>query len=525
MDRRNFILRTSGAVSLPLLFNGLPMKAFDGPLLGDLFNTTEATDRVLVLIQLNGGNDGLNTVLPLDQYGALMQARANVAIPEAKALKLTDTIGLHPVMTGVRDLYTEKKVAIVHGAGYPNPNLSHFRSTDIWMTASASNQIITSGWLGRYMHSDYPGYPEGYPNETMPDPIAIQMSAVVSLALTGQDQHSLGIALQDPETFYQLVSGTTSGGGDLPTEKNARANVEYVREVQSKSLTYSNVIKGAADKATNQVTYPTANRVADQLKIVARLIAGGLKTRVYVVTLGGFDTHAGQVVEDDPTTGTHATLLQQLSDAVVAFQRDIEALKVDHRVVAMTFSEFGRRVASNLSLGTDHGTAAPMLFFGTPVEDGMRGSHPSVTDLDNGNLKMQIDFRAVYASVLQQWFGADEVVLREVLFQDFSTIPVIKTSPTSVSESATADGLRLLPVAPNPVRGHATIRFEVDRTAPVHLAVYDMMGFHVATLLNGDIDAGTHDTQFSADGLPSGTYMVQLRRGDVRVVQPIVVTR
>lgn len=525
MDRRNFILRTSGAVSLPLMINGLPMKAFDGPLLGDLFNTTEATDRVLVLIQLNGGNDGLNTVLPLDQYSALMQARANVAIPEAKALKLTDAVGLHPVMTGVRDLFTEKKVAIVHGAGYPNPNLSHFRSTDIWMTASASNQVITSGWLGRYMHRDYPGYPEGYPNETMPDPIAIQMSAVVSLALTGQDQHSLGIALQDPETFYQLVSGTTSGGGDLPTEKNARANVAYVREVQAKSLTYSNVIKGAADKASNQVTYPSANRLADQLKIVARLIAGGLKTRVYVVTLGGFDTHAGQVVESDVATGTHATLLQQLSDAVLAFQRDIEALKVDHRVVSMTFSEFGRRVASNLSLGTDHGTAAPMLFFGTLVEDGMRGTHPSLTDLDNGNLKMQIDFRAVYASVLQQWFGADEAVLRDVLFQDFSTVPVIKTSPTSVSESASDHDLRLLPVTPNPVRGQATIRFEVGSSERVHLAVYDMLGFHVVTLVDHAVDAGQHQADFQANGLPSGTYMVQLRRGNARVVQPLIVTR
>lgn len=525
MDRRRFLLRTSGAVSLPLVLNGLPLKAFDGPLLQDMFNTTEASDRVLVLIQLNGGNDGINTVLPLDQYDEVMKVRANIAIDEAKALKLTNKVGLHPVMSGVRDLYTEQKVGIIHGVGYPNPNLSHFRSTDIWMTASASNEVISTGWLGRYLHRDYPNYPEGYPNETMPDPIAIQMSAVVSLALTGQDQHSLGTALQNPETFYQLVSGTTSGGGDLPSQKNARDNVMYVRGVQAKSMSYSTVIKAAADKANNIATYPTGNRLADQLKIVARLVAGGLKTRVYVVSLGGFDTHAGQVVDGETSTGGHANLLQQLSDAVLAFQRDLEALKCDSRVLSMTFSEFGRRVASNLSMGTDHGTSAPMLFFGTPAQDGIRGSHPSLTDLDNGNLKMSVDFRAVYASVLQQWFGADAAVLREVLFKDFTTIPVVKNKPTSVVSDVAEGGCTLFPVAPNPVVGQASVRYQLDRPGTVHLGVYDALGFYVATLANGLVDAGTHDAVFATSGIPSGTYYVQLRRDDVRLVQPIVVLR
>ncbi len=525
MDRRRFLLRTSGAVSLPLVMNGLPLKAFDGPLLQDLFNTTEASDRVLVLVQLNGGNDGINTVLPLDQYDEVMKVRGNIAIDEKKALKLSARTGLHPMMTGVRDLYTEQKVGVVHGVGYPNPNLSHFRSTDIWMTASASNQVVSTGWMGRYLHKDYPNYPEGYPNETMPDPIAIQMSAIVSLALTGQDQHSLGVALQNPETFYQLVSGTTSGGGDLPKEKNARDNVQYVRGIQSKSMSYSTVIKAAADKANNIVEYPTGNRLADQLKIVARLIAGGLKTRVYVVTLGGFDTHAGQVVDGDTANGGHANLLQQLSDGMLAFQRDLEALKCDGRVLSMTFSEFGRRVASNLSLGTDHGTSAPLLFFGTMAQDGIHGNHPSLTDLDNGNLKMNVDFRAVYASVLQQWFGADPTVLREVLFQDFTTIPVVKSKPTSVGEPASDGGLTLHSIAPNPVVTQATIRYTLSKQGDVHLAVYDALGFHVATLAHGHAEAGMYETAFAAGSVPSGTYYVQMRRGDTRLVQPMVVTR
>ena len=525
MDRRRFLQRTSGAITLPLVLNGLPMKAFDGPLLQDLFNTTEASDRVLVLIQLNGGNDGINTVLPMDQYDEVMKVRANIAIDESKALKISDSIGLHPVMTGVRDLFAQQKVGVIPGVGYPNPNLSHFRSTDIWMTASASNQVISTGWLGRYLHRDYPNYPEGYPNETMPDPIAVQMSAVVSLALTGQDQHSLGTALQDPETFYQLVSGTTSGGGDLPSQKNARDNVMYVRGVQSKSMSYSTVIKAAADKAKNIAEYPTGNRLADQLKVVARLVAGGLKTRVYVVTLGGFDTHAGQVVDGDTSAGGHANLLQQLSDAVQAFQRDLEALACDQRVLSMTFSEFGRRVASNLSLGTDHGASAPMLIFGTLAQEGIQGAYPSLTDLDNGNLKMNVDFRAVYASVLQQWFGADAAVLREVLFEDFSTIKVVKSSPTSVHEVAAEGGVALYPIAPQPVVGEASLTYRMDVGGRVHLAVYDALGFHVATLVDGNVDAGTYSASFAAASLPSGTYYAQLRAGSTRCVQPLVVVR
>lgn len=525
MDRRRFLLRTSGAISLPLMMNGLPLKAFDGPLLQDLFNTTEASDRVLVLVQLNGGNDGINTVLPLDQYDEVMKVRANIAIDETKALKLNAKTGLHPMMTGVRDLYTEQKVGIVHGVGYPNPNQSHFRSTDIWMSASASNEMISTGWLGRYLHRDYPNYPEGYPNETMPDPIAIQMSAVVSLALTGQDQHSLGVALQNPETFYQLVSGTTSGGGDLPLQKNARNNVMYVRGVQSKSMSYSTVIKAAADKANNIVEYPTGNRLADQLKVVARMVAGGLKTRVYVVSLGGFDTHAGQVVDGDTSAGGHANLLQQLSDAMLAFQRDLEALQCDSRVLSMTFSEFGRRVASNLSMGTDHGTSAPLLFFGTMAQDGIHGKHPSLTDLDDNNLKMNVDFRAVYASVLQQWFGADAAVLREVLFDDFTTIKVVKSQPTSVADVAAEGGLTLYPIAPNPVAHEANLTYALVEGGKVHLALYDALGLHVATLEHAYVDAGRHTVRYSMDALPSGTYYAQLRCGSARCVQPVVVAR
>ena len=525
INRRSFIARTTGALALPMIMNGLPLQAFDGPALHDLFNVETESDHVLVLIQLNGGNDGLNTVIPLSEYGTYKGLRSNIAIPEDKVLKLRDDVGIHPAMTGVHQLWNQKKVNLVQGVTYPNPNLSHFRSTDVWMSGSASNVNETTGWLGRYLNGEYPNYPEGYPNSTMPDPIAIQMSAVVSLSLTGLNHQSMGIALQDPESFYRLVSGSDEPVSDLPSGRYAAENITYVRGVQTKAMQFSTVIKAAADKAQNIETYPAANRLADQLKIVARLIAGGLKTRVYVVQMTGFDTHASQVDASDSAIGAHAGLLTQVSDAVSAFQKDIEALGVGERVVSMTFSEFGRRVASNQSLGTDHGTAAPLFFFGIPVQDGILGTNPSLTDLDNGNLKMQHDFRQIYASVLEQWFGAEPAVIRNVLFEDFKTVRVIKSSPTSVDDSQTAETFKFDPIAPNPVRTETKIRYTLNVSQHVTLDVYDSIGFHVATLVNGEQTAGDYQQAFVVNGLPSGTYMVQLRANGDRRMQAMVVVR
>lgn len=529
MNRRNFITRTGlGAVGLPLVLQGIPLKAYDGPKLQQLFNTTEESDRVLVLVQLNGGNDGLNTVIPLDQYDTYARIRPGVAIPEAAALRLAnhDHSALHPALEKLGELYAEQKLGVVHGVNYPNPDQSHFRSNDIWMSGSDANGSEPTGWLGRYLNTLYPGYPEGYPNTAMPDPVAIQMSAVVSLLLVGKERQSMGMALQDPETFYNLVSGTEAPGTDLPSSAYARQNVEYVRQIQLKSMDYSTVIKAAADKATNQVVYPEANRLADQLAIVARLIAGGLKTRAYVVTLNGFDTHAAQVDESDPTMGAHAGLLRLVSEALSAFQRDLEAQKIDHRVVTMSFSEFGRRPYSNLSYGTDHGTAAPMFFMGTPVQDGVTSTTPDLEDLDNQNMKIRFDFRQIYASVLEQWFGASPQDIQDVLARPFETIRVIKGSPTTVSSQPQQNGTTVLhPVAPNPVRTEATIRYAVNESCDLRIDLFDALGIHVTTITHGHHDSGRYEAGITVNTLPSGSYYVRLSSAQGQVVQPLVVTR
>ena len=529
MNRRNFITRTGlGAVSLPLVLQGIPLKAYDGPKLQQLFNTTEESDRVLVLVQLNGGNDGLNTVIPLDQYDTYARIRPSVAIPEEAALRLPnhDHSALHPSLEKLAELYGEQKLGVVHGVNYPNPDQSHFRSNDIWMSGSDANVSEPTGWLGRYLNTVYAGYPEGYPNTAMPDPVAIQMSAVVSLLLVGKERQSMGMALQDPETFYNLVSGTDTPGTDLPSTSYARENVEYVRQIQLKSMDYSTVIKAAADKATNQVTYPEANRLADQLAVVARLIAGGLKTRAYVVTLNGFDTHAAQVDEGDPTLGAHAGLLRLVSEALSAFQRDLEAQKVDHRVVTMTFSEFGRRPYSNLSYGTDHGTAAPMFFMGTPVQDGVTSTTPDLEDLENQNMKIRFDFRQIYASVLEQWFGASPQDVQDVLMRPYETIRVIKGSTTSVGTPAASNGsVSLRSISPNPVSTEARIHYTVQEHTELRLDLFDALGLHVRTLDHRQFDPGTYSTDVDVDRLPSRAYYVRLSSAQGQVVQPLVVTR
>jgi uncharacterized protein (DUF1501 family) len=515
MKRRDFLKASSPLIALPLVLGGFPIRALGGSrVLDPLLQLSGTTDRVLVLIQLNGGNDGLNTVVPLDQLSTYYQVRPQIALPESALLRITDDAALHPAMSSIQRMFNEGMVAIVQGVTYPNTNLSHFRSTDIWMTASDYNQYLSTGWMGRYLDMEYPNYPNGYPNTDFPDPPAVQIGAVMALALQGP-LASMGLALQDPQTFYDIINGTTTwSSGGIPDTQPGH-ELAYVRQVEIKSQQYSTSIKAAADKAQNKATYPTNNSLAAQLQIVARLIAGGLQSRVYLVSIGGFDTHAAQVDTSNTTQGTHATLLGQLSDAVAAFFDDLRLLGVQDRVIAMTFSEFGRRVASNASNGTDHGTAAPMFVFGTQVIPGIRGNNPSLSNLDsNGNLLMQYDFRQVYSSILAQWYGADASTLHQVMLKDFPTIPIIRTSTSSTNDpSPTTDGeLRL---APNPVTPGQPLMltFSLSVAASVDVEFSDLAGRMLSRMALGYVDAGSHQVQIPAPHAAPGLLTCTVRAG------------
>ncbi len=365
MNRKDFLLNAiPAAVILPELINGYSAKAMTGssPLVQALMRGTTLTDHVLVIVQLSGGNDGLNMVIPVADYSRYYNARTNIAIPENRVLNIAGVsgTGIHPSMTGLQTLFTEGKAKLVQAVGYPQPNFSHFRATDIWMSASNSNQEVYSGWAGRYLNYEYPNFPTGYPNTDMTDPLAIQIGSTTTLTTQGPSVN-MGMSITSATNFYNLINGTTDPVPSTPAGKE----LKFIRQVNQQTQKYSSVIRNAANAVTQQVTYPTNNSLADQLKIVARLIAGGLKTRVYMVSFGGFDNHSVQVNTADTTTGTHATLLQRVSDAIKAFQDDIKFLNVENRVVGMTYSEFGRRIKSNSSVGTDHGAAAPMFLFGS----------------------------------------------------------------------------------------------------------------------------------------------------------------
>lgn len=439
MKRRDFI-NSASSFLLPVMIDGLSFKAFskNSVLINSLLETNAIyEDRVLVMIYMNGGNDGLNTVIPLDQMTKYNTLRSNIAIPENTILPLQgySATGLHPAMTGMQQIFEEGKLSIVHSVSYPNPNLSHFRSTEILMTASDSNTLSTSGWAGRYLEDRFPNYPADYPNNIMEDPLAIQIGYLTSTALLGSQQ-TMATALKNPDEFAALIGeGSNTPPSDLPC-CDAGELISFVRKQQILSIGYASEIKKAADAGSNLATYPTNNDLADQLKIVARLIHGGLKTKIYIVNQLGYDTHSGQVATTS-TTGTHANLLKTLSDAIKAFQNDLYLQNSEEKVIGMTFSEFGRRANSNNSKGTDHGVAAPMFVFGKNIKQQMIGKNPNLDDLiwDGGisyDLKMQIDFRRIYRDILRDWFGVNELKVNALLYNNYSTISLFYDTVESV---------------------------------------------------------------------------------------------
>jgi uncharacterized protein (DUF1501 family) len=494
-------------------------------MLDALMNMATETDHVLVIIQLNGGNDGLNMVIPKGSYAAYNAARVNIAIPENRILTLNGnaSTGLHPSMTGLQNLYNEGKLAIVQSVGYPNPNFSHFRATDIWMSASDSNEVINTGWAGRYLNEEYPNFPTGYPNSAMTDPLAIQIGSVTSFALQGP-AFNMGMSITNPTSFYNLVNGVQ----DPAPPTQAGKELTYIRTVAQQTQQYATVIKAAADKVTQQILYPAGNTLGDQLKIVARLIKGGLKTRVYIVSLGGFDTHSLQVISADTTTGVHANLMRTISDAVKAFMDDCKSMGIDERVLGLTFSEFGRRIKSNSSIGTDHGAAAPMFVFGGKVKSGVLGVNPTIPSnvTVNDNIPMQYDFRSVYASVLQDWFCASTTTLQSVLLKNFQSLPLVQSGActTGIDDLNRNAGETLVTSYPNPFTDHTTISF-TTKGGHTLIQVMDGHGRVIANLRDQHFVPGKYTVSFNGNGLPSGVYYVRLQNGSIQQVKSMLKVR
>jgi len=531
MNRRKFLRNTvPAAVTLPGLINGFSFTAYgasQSALASMLERTYADTDHVFVLIQLGGGNDGLNMVIPLDVYANYYNARTNVAIPQSKVLRLdgTDRSGLHPAMTALQTMYNEGKMNIVQSVGYDNPNFSHFRATDIWNSGDTTEdrrERVKTGWMGRYLENEYPGYPDAFPSDEMPDPLAIQISSVPTLTVQGPI-YSMGLSITDPENIYSFVNPFS----DYPLN-SAPANKElkFLRVVSEKTKIYSDIIRAAYRRSATLATYPNENGLAEQLKIVARLIKGGMKTRVYTVSIGGFDTHKKQVNASDTTTGNHAKLMKDLSSGIAAFQQDLEMMQLDDRVMGMTFSEFGRRIKSNASLGTDHGAAAPLILFGKNAKKGILGNSPDIpADIQVvNNIPFQYDFRSVYASVLEQWFCVTQPVLDNIMLKNYQSLPLI-TGPCGVPDTPDDTNNQseqlLLKMWPNPYAINATIQFSTNGGHTM-IQQIDTLGRVVKVLTSQEYVAGTYNLDIYNDGLSSGVYFIRLQNKSLQKVINVV---
>jgi uncharacterized protein (DUF1501 family) len=533
MKRRDFLRNSIPAATiLPAIINGYSVKAFNtsSPLIQALMQTVTETDHVLVIVQLSGGNDGLNTVIPVSAYSNYFNARSNVAIPQASILSLTgnSAAGLHPAMTGMQNIFNAGNMKIIQSVGYPQPNFSHFRATDIWMSGSNSTQEVFSGWAGRYLDYEYQDFPAAYPNTIMPDPLAIQIGSTTSLTLQGPVVN-MGMSITNPTTFYNLVNNTTDPLPNTPAGKE----LSFLRLVTQQTQKFSTVIRNAANRVTVQNPYPSNNSLADQLRIVARLVKGGLKTRIYMVSFGGFDTHSVQVNAADHNTGAHAVLLQRVSDAIKAFQDDLRFLSIENKVTGLTFSEFGRRIKSNSSIGTDHGAAAPMFVFGTGVEPGVLGDNPAIPDnaTVNDNIPMQYDFRSIYSTLLEKWFCLDKTVVAGLfppnVNTQLQTLPLFKASAacTVVPQPPDPLGDGIITNYPNPFTGSTKIKFRTEGGHTL-IQIIDTMGRVIKDLLEKDYTAaGTDTVSFNSETLPPGIYYARLQNGVVQKVRPMLKMR
>ncbi|MDP9173787.1 MAG: DUF1501 domain-containing protein [Planctomycetota bacterium] len=383
--------------------------------------------KILVVVQLSGGNDGLSTVIPYgdDNY---YRARSQISHAPNQVLKINDYEGLHPNLAPLKALYDSGNVAIVQGVGYPNPNRSHFRSMDIWHSAQPDREVANNGWLGRYFDNTCPGC----------DPhVGMAIGGTLPLAMQGEKVFPLNF--ERPESYryngrdkahYFELNGMDASGIPLaalpPATKPSSLAAKNVVTTEATQLDFLHRTAMDAQVSSQDILRITKNHVpagvyppgefGNGLKTVAAMIGGGLPTRVYYVSLTGFDTHAAQLQR-------HDALMKQLGDGLAAFWKDIKQQGNDDRVMAITFSEFGRRVQQNASNGTDHGAAAPMFVLGSKISQGIASPHPSLTNLDQGDLKYHVDFRSVYASVLQNWL---ETPSKPILGDQFPLMPIVK---------------------------------------------------------------------------------------------------
>lgn len=487
-SRRNFIQTLGLASGSGLAMGGFTLSPLASSAAMSLLNTGGVQDRILVLIRLAGGNDGLNTIIPIYDYGTYSNNRPTIGIPMNEITELTDKFGVPSSMSDIVPMWNDGKMKVINTVGYENHNLSHFTSSDIM---GASNVNINadedkSGWLGRYILDQNPDYIANLPDV----PAAIKISSGSSNEFYNPDEIDLAVNFNTPERLLAIAeSGLLYDTENLPDDCYYGEQIEYLRSLLNLTFNFAPAISNAYSEATNSVDYGQTE-LARQLSIVARLIKGGLGTKLYMVTLNGFDTHEGQ-------NQSHPRLMQELTGAINNFYLDLASDNLDNDVLSMTFSEFGRRIKEN-SGGTDHGTAAPVMLFGPALNgNGILGEDPDMNDVDNnGNLKHSVDFRSIYASLLESWLCLDPAGVDTVLGEVYDRIDGLGFDCNSVgiADLPKQQGVRHL--ARPDGYGGTVIEYTLDRPGNIDLTIYSILGQKIITLKKGYQSAGKHQATY-----------------------------
>lgn len=501
--RRSFLSSLGfGAVAGSMMLGGMPVSTFAR---SKFFNRLMATDtdRVLILLQLGGGNDGLNTIIPVEN-DIYYQKRPTIAISKQDSILLSDDIGMHPAMNALESRWGEGQMAVIHNVGYADHSRSHARGTDVWTSGSSANETLGTGWGGRFLVEDNPDLIANPPE--YPLGVRIGGSANVFQSEFG----NLGVTFGGASQFTQFLEQGGFYAEDSVPQNEFGRSLSFARKIANSSFKYLESIQTAADSAGNLAEYPNSG-LARSLSVVARLIRGGLQTKVFLVSRGGFDTHNMQ----GGTEGGHANLLADVANSVNAFYADLEADNQQNRALTMTFSEFGRTLDENSSNGTDHGSSAPVMVFG-PVVGGQYGAHSDLTELDrSGDPVFSTDYRSIYNSILTDWFGLADNSVQDVINGDFGNLGFVDALATSNSRETPSvpDEFKLNQNYPNPFNPTTTISFSVSRATNVSIKVYDSKGALVRTLMNRQVNSGEHNVAFDAGNLPSGVYLYRIETG------------
>ena len=422
MDRRKFIKQSASLGLLPLALQGMPFRtaAATSPF---YINSCGLADRSVVIIFLNGANDIFNTTVPLNQFAEYVNFRPSIHLPESSLLTLDNSLadeqalGLHPRMGAFKNLYDEGLLTLVQGVGYDQPNRSHFKSTENWLTGSGGSlQNLRDGWMSRFLQDRYPGY-NGTPFEGEPDPLGLLFGNTISTGFHTSEEHRMEINLsgQDPAGFYTLISSL--GGAPINNIPNTEQGemLAYLETISNSVNVYASRISETFNNGTNTLDYP-GSQLGDQLKTIARMLSGGCRTKIFMASKGGWDNHNGINTVGATTEGTHANLLGDLSDSIGAFQQDLTAMGLADNVLTVVFSEFGRKIIQNGSQGNDHGTLSSMFLIGNAVEGGVVGNNINLSDQDAQGApnadQIQHDYREVFSTVLQDWLGANDSSLQ-----------------------------------------------------------------------------------------------------------------